>query len=212
MADWRSLDDTRGRRAAQACRLYRRQYNDLQARHLNACGGCVTAVPSACIPVVVPVYWLPLYAVRMSSATWIAYIDGSALPNPGRMRIGGIAYAPDGVSHCFSQAMDHTGCNNEAEALAAIHALSWLQSRGAREVLLHTDSSILAAQMAEPAAKPIARLAALYAQARALRSGFAQLEVRWVPRHKNTVADALARGDAMPRVAGVDAAPAGSVA
>ncbi|QMV73817.1 ribonuclease HI family protein [Comamonas piscis] len=134
----------------------------------------------------------------MSSATWIAYIDGSALPNPGRMRIGGIAYAPDGASYPFSQALAHTGCNNEAEAVAAIHALTWLQSMGAREVLLHTDSSILAAQMAEPAAKPIARLAALYDQARALRAGFAQLEVRWVPRHKNTVADALARGDAEP--------------
>lgn len=141
----------------------------------------------------------------MSSATWIAYIDGSALPNPGRMRIGGIAYAPDGASHQFSQALAHTGCNNEAEAVAAIHALSWLQGMGAREVLLHTDSSILAAQMAEPAAKPIARLAELYEQARALRTGFAQLEVRWVPRHKNTIADALARGDAVPGPVAVDA-------
>lgn len=141
-----------------------------------------------------------LYAACMSSATWIAYIDGSALPNPGRMRIGGIAYAPDGASYPFSQALAHIGCNNEAEAVAAIHALTWLQRMGAREVLLHTDSSILAAQMAEPAAKPIARLAALYEQARALRAGFAQLEVRWVPRHKNTVADALARGDAEPTI------------
>lgn len=141
----------------------------------------------------------------MSSVTWIAYIDGSALPNPGRMRIGGIAYAPDGASHQFSQALPHTGCNNEAEAVAAIHALTWLQGMGAREVLLHTDSSILAAQMAEPTAKPIARLAALYEQARALRAGFAQLEVRWVPRHKNTIADALARGDAVPGADAVDA-------
>ncbi len=143
----------------------------------------------------------------MSSATWIAYIDGSALPNPGRMRIGGIAYAPDGASHQFSQALAHTGCNNEAEAVAAIHALTWLQGMGAREVLLHTDSSILAAQMAEPAAKPIARLAALYEQARALRAGFTQLEVRWVPRHKNTIADALARGDAVPGADAVAASP-----
>lgn len=132
----------------------------------------------------------------MSSTTWIAYIDGSALPNPGRMRIGGIAYAPDGASHHFSQTLGHCGCNNEAEALAAIHALSWLQGMGVRALLLHTDSSILAAQMGEPPSKPIVRLQALYTQARSLRSGFAQLEVRWVPRHKNTVADRLARGDA----------------
>ncbi|ULR90824.1 ribonuclease HI family protein [Comamonas sediminis] len=148
----------------------------------------------------------------MSSATWIAYIDGSALPNPGRMRIGGIAYAPDGTNHSFSQALGHSGCNNEAEAVAAIHALTWLQGMGAREVVLHTDSSILAEQMAEPAAKPIARLAALYEQARALRASFAQLEVRWVPRHKNTIADALARGDAVPGADAVDASPLASTA
>lgn len=132
----------------------------------------------------------------MDAQLWTVYIDGSAFPNPGKMQIGGIAHAPDGSAHRFSQALMHEGCNNEAEALAAIHALRWLQAQQARTVLLHTDNSILAEQLGKPGAKRIERLAAVYEQARALLAGFERVQVQWIPRHRNAVADALARGDA----------------
>ncbi len=125
----------------------------------------------------------------------MVYIDGSALPNPGAMRIGGIAYAPDGSTHRFSQALGRSGCNNEAEALAAIYALPWLQSLGAQQVLLHTDNSILAEQLTQAAPKPIARLAPVYAQARSAMALLPQAKICWIPRHKNGEADSLARGD-----------------
>ncbi len=131
----------------------------------------------------------------MDSQLWTVYIDGSATPNPGHMRIGGIAYAPDGSAHSFSQAIAHSGCNNEAEALAAIHALQWLHAQQVRAVLLHTDNSILAEQLSQASPKPIARLAYIYAQARALLPLFESVQLRWIPRHKNAVADALARGE-----------------
>ncbi|QKV55344.1 ribonuclease HI family protein [Comamonas antarctica] len=136
----------------------------------------------------------------MDSQQWTVYIDGSAFPNPGRMQIGGIAYAPDGSAHRFSQALAAHGCNNEAEALAAIHALQWLQAQHAQQVLLHTDNSILAEQLGRAQPKRIERLAAVYAQARTLLAQFDEVQVQWIPRHKNATADALARG----------AAPAGS--
>ncbi|WP_159917137.1 ribonuclease HI family protein [Pantoea sp. 18069] len=135
----------------------------------------------------------------MDSQLWTVYIDGSATPNPGRMRIGGVAYAPDGSSHCFSQALAHQGCNNEAEALAAIHALQWLHAQQVRQVLLHTDNSILAEQLAQANPKRIERLFATYEQARALLPLFDSVLVRWIPRHKNAFADALARAEACPR-------------
>ena len=128
-------------------------------------------------------------------ACWLVYIDGSTLPNPGAMRIGGIAYAPDGSTHQFSQALGRSGCNNEAEALAAIYALQWLQSLGAQQVLLHTDNSILAEQLSQAAPKPIARLAPVYAQARSAMGLLPQAKICWIPRHKNAEADRLARGD-----------------
>ena len=130
----------------------------------------------------------------MQSSLWTVYIDGSAVPNPGRMRLGGVITAPDGHTHTFSEPVAHDGCNNEAEALAAIHALHWLQAQQAQAVLLYTDNSILAEQLRLPQPKPIVRLQALYTQLRALLGTFAQVQVQWIPRHKNTVADALARG------------------
>lgn len=131
----------------------------------------------------------------MHSQLWTVYIDGSAQPNPGHMRIGGIAYAPDGGSSHFSLPLDHSGCNNEAEALAAIHALQWLHAQQVQQLVLYTDNSILAEQMSLPNPKPIARLLPLYAQARSLLRLFDSVQVHWIPRHKNAIADALARGD-----------------
>lgn len=131
----------------------------------------------------------------MHSQLWTVYIDGSAIPNPGHIRIGGIAYAPDGGSSHFSLPSNRTGCNNEAEALAAIHALQWLHAQQVRQLVLYTDNSILAEQMSLPHPKPIARLLPLYEQARGLSRLFDSVQVRWIPRHKNAIADALARGD-----------------
>lgn len=131
----------------------------------------------------------------MHPQTWLVFIDGSALPNPGRLSIGGIAYAPDGEVDCFSLRLAHIGCNNEAEALAAIHTLEWLADKAARHVLIHTDNSILAEQLSLATPKRIERLHAFYDKARMLTAGFETAQVKWIPRHRNAIADALARGD-----------------
>ncbi len=111
--------------------------------------------------------------------------------------------SPDGmVVEYFSCALGATGCNNEAEARAAIHALRWLSEQGVKNVLIHTDSSILAEQLRQPQPKRIARLAEIYERARSLLALFDSVQVQWIPRHKNTVADALARDE--PVVAGQD--------
>lgn len=131
---------------------------------------------------------------------WTVYIDGSAFPNPGHMRIGGVARDPDGGEHQFSLPLPEIGCNNEAEAKAAIHALQWLHKLQAQHVQLYTDSSILAEQLNQPLPRPIARLHPIYEQARTLLALFESVKVQWIPRHKNTVADALARGDVSERM------------
>jgi ribonuclease HI len=40
---------------------------------------------------------------------------------------------------------------------------------------------------------PIARLAALFEQARAELASFERVDLKWIPRHRNGEADALAR-------------------
>lgn len=115
------------------------------------------------------------------------------MPNPGRMGMGVVLRAPDGSRHMLSQASHAAGCNNEAELRALLLALRELQARGATALLVHSDSSILVEQLGGAPARPIERLQELFAQARILLQTFGQVQLQWIPRHRNTQADALAR-------------------
>lgn len=129
----------------------------------------------------------------MPPGHWTVYCDGSAMPNPGRMGAGSVITAPDGTRHTLSQASHAIGCNNEAELRALTLALEDLKARGATSVLAYTDNSILVEQLVAAGARPIARLANLFDEARLLLASFEEASLRWVPRHRNYEADALAR-------------------
>jgi ribonuclease HI len=131
--------------------------------------------------------------VSATPNSWVIYCDGSAMPNPGRMGMGAVFTEPDGTRHTLSHATNTTGCNNEAELRALMAALRELQSRGARALLAYCDNSILVEQLGSSAVKPVARLAALFEEARALLKSFDHASLQWIPRHRNGEADALAR-------------------
>lgn len=124
---------------------------------------------------------------------WTVYCDGSAMPNPGRMGVGAVITAPDGTRHTLSQATHTTGCNNEAELLALTLALQDLRERGVAAVRAYSDNSTLVEQLGTAEARPIARLAVLFDDARALLGSFDDAHIQWIPRHRNGEADALAR-------------------
>lgn len=126
---------------------------------------------------------------------WTAYIDASALPNPGRMALGAVITAPDGTRQLLSQACPDQGCNNEAELRALMAVLQTLLGLQARRLAIFTDSSVLVEQLAPSPrpTRPIVRLADLFDQARAMLAEFEHVQLRWIPRHRNTEADALAR-------------------
>ena len=130
------------------------------------------------------------------AAAWTVHCDGTALPNPGRMGLGAVLTAPDGTRHTLSQATGTHGCNNEAEVRALIAALQLLQDLGAQPAALNicSDSSVLVVQLdgAAPAA-PIVRLTHVFDEARQLLQQFSNVRLGWVPRHRNTAADTLAR-------------------
>lgn len=120
------------------------------------------------------------------------------MPNPGRMAVGAVLQAPDGAVHHLSQALPGTGCNNEAELQALALALALLQQLGGRRVVVHTDSSVLLDHLAPElrsvrALRPIARLQTHFDAVRGQLQTFSDVELRWVPRHRNGQADALAR-------------------
>ena len=56
-------------------------------------------------------------------AHWEAWVDGTALPNPGRIGIGLLLVAPDGTQQALSRAPGRSGCNNKAELRATLLAV-----------------------------------------------------------------------------------------
>ena len=118
------------------------------------------------------------------------------MPNPGPMSLGVVLQMPDGVQHTLSQNLHRSGCNNEAELLALMAALDLANSLGARCLTVRTDSQVLLEQLGPPGpkpARPIERLKPLFEQARQRLQSFDELQLQWLPRHRNTEADALAR-------------------
>ncbi|MDM0012769.1 ribonuclease HI family protein [Variovorax sp. J22P168] len=124
---------------------------------------------------------------------WLAYCDGSAVPNPGRIGLGAVFTEPDGTRHTLSHAARESGCNNEAELRALLATLHELKLRGADTLRIHCDNSVVVEQVGSRTARPIPRLAALFDEARALLDSFDQATLVWIPRHRNAEADALAR-------------------
>jgi ribonuclease HI len=138
--------------------------------------------------------------VGAAPTPWVVHCDGSAVPNPGRMGLGAVLLAPDGTTqHHISEATTDTGCNNEAELRALLRALRWLEQQGdahAISVQVVSDSSVLVEQLGPSGRRPVApivRLAPLFDEARSVLKRFAQVSLQWVPRHRNTQADVLAR-------------------
>ena len=125
--------------------------------------------------------------------SWTAYSDGSALPNPGRMGLGAVITAPDGTRHTLSQLAREVGCNNEAELRALMATLLAMKSQGADSLVVHCDNSIVVEQITNTQARPIARLAPLFDEVRALFASFAEARLVWIPGHRNGEADGLAR-------------------
>lgn len=127
---------------------------------------------------------------------WLVYCDGSAFPNPGNMGLGAVLVAPDGTRHTLSRPVIGKGCNNEAEARAMMAALHEAKRLGADCLRIHSDSRVVVDQLTGDGGQPIARLDTLFTELRAQLAAFSSSTVKWIPQHRNSEADALARAAA----------------
>jgi ribonuclease HI len=137
------------------------------------------------------------------STAWQAWFDGSALPNPGRMGIGFVLQSPDGSVCERSFLARETGCNNEAELHALCALLQLAQEKGVRQLQVYGDSDVAVKYALGIDETGIQRLQVLVLRSQALLAGFDEVGLKWVPRHRNQVADALSR-----RALGLAAKPA----
>jgi ribonuclease HI len=124
--------------------------------------------------------------------TWQGWFDGSAHPNPGRCGVGALLVGPSGQRTEISQAAGH-GNSSEAEYQALVALLQAAVAAGAHDLALYGDSRVVIDDVNGPAASASPPLAAWRAAARGLMARIDGVTVRWLPRHKNTEADALSQ-------------------
>jgi ribonuclease HI len=128
------------------------------------------------------------------AGTWLAHCDGGAWPNPGAMALGAVIISPAGSVHQLSQRLVGIGCNNEAEWRATLAVLKFALQQGAQDLRLHTDSTQVRDHLTQPGAHALPPALQAWAnEARTHAANLRRFDVQWVPRHRNSQADALAR-------------------
>lgn len=128
-----------------------------------------------------------------ASPCWQVWFDGGALPNPGKMAVGVILISPVGLRSDKAMLTGGCGCNNEAELHALCMALETASAAGARRLVVRGDSDVALCYVRGPDSTQITRLLVLVARAREWMRCFDEVQLIWVPRHRNIAADRLAR-------------------
>lgn len=128
-----------------------------------------------------------------TSALWHAWFDGASVPNPGKMGVGIVLVAPDGMRTEQSLALNHCGCNNEAELRALALVLDMARLAGVKAIEIRGDSKTAVDWVNGFDTTKIEPLAELAATIRCQLKTFGSASVMWVPRHRNEDADRLSR-------------------
>jgi len=126
----------------------------------------------------------------LSVDTWLAWFDGSAVPNPGKCRFSCVLKAPDGQYFEYMEHLEY-GDSCDAEYSGLILTLLQAQRHHITKLLVHGDSQVVIDDFNQVKASGLERMQQYRVQARQLASTFEQFRVRWIPRHKNHMADAL---------------------
>lgn len=101
--------------------------------------------------------------------------------------------SPDGVRTEESRLMPSMGCNNEAELYALCVALELSFEAGSRHLVLRGDSAVGLSYVSGSDTTKIQRLLVLVERARESLQRFDEVQMIWIPRHRNGDADRLAR-------------------
>lgn len=122
----------------------------------------------------------------------VVHTDGAIQPEAGISGLAAVVSAEDGqIRAIWSRRAGKLTCN-EAEYAAAHLALENLLRRGAREVLVRSDSQVMVHQMSGLASAQSPKLKQAQSRLRALVVQFEQVKFEHIPREQNQVADAVA--------------------
>lgn len=121
----------------------------------------------------------------------VAYIDGASFGNPGPMGIGIVFYKNGKKIKEISEQIGK-GTNNVAEYFALIRALEEAEKLGEKNILIRTDSQLLANQINGIYKVKDKKLKSLKAMVDSLMLKVAA-KVEHIPRERNMEADSLSK-------------------
>jgi ribonuclease HI len=127
-----------------------------------------------------------------NACAWLAWFDGSAHPNPGRIGIGGLLRSPDGHTLEISSAAGH-GDSNQAEYLALIAVLEAAIRIQPQQLVVYGDSQVVIHAVTTAGNAGTHVLQHHCEQAKLLVSQLKSVTLTWIPRQKNAAADALSQ-------------------
>jgi ribonuclease HI len=123
---------------------------------------------------------------------WRAWFDGSARPNPGRCAIGALLTGPAGEVIEISRQAGY-GDSSEAEYRALIALLEAAVDQQAQGLTVFGDSLVVIDDVNGPDDTAARVLQPYREQVQALLAQLGDVTLRWIPRHRNTAADALSQ-------------------
>lgn len=119
------------------------------------------------------------------------FIDGASIGNPGPAGIGVIVCDNGRMIRNISKFIGETS-NNVAEYTALIYALQEALILRSTNVVINTDSQLLANQIVGTYKVKNSHLKPLHEQVKHLLSGFKNFQIKYIPRTENKGADKLA--------------------
>ena len=145
----------------------------------------------------------PAAATRLVLVKVIVEADGGSRGNPGPAGYGAVVWSKgrDSVLAERKEAIG-TATNNVAEYRGLVAGLEAAAAVGATEVAVSMDSKLVVEQMSGRWRVKHPDMIPLNERARAAAAGFDRVTYSWIPREKNSHADALANA-AMDEAAGI---------
>lgn len=130
-------------------------------------------------------------AMRGQARMGKVYVDGASKGNPGPSGIGVALFAMGGQK--IGQISKHigSGTNNQAEYTALIEALALAQRMKVETLFIFSDSELMVKQVKGEYKVKNPDIQERMEEVRALLKGFEKYSITWIPREKNTLADAL---------------------
>ncbi len=109
------------------------------------------------------------------------------------MGIGVLLFAPDARRYEKSERLPGNGCNNAAELHALCALLEMAVAAGAKRLLVHGDSAVAIRYVSGAGATKIEPLLTLVISAQQWLERFDDVQLLWIPQHRNNQADRLSR-------------------